>query len=64
MGQYVFGAAMGLLALVGLFLASRAHGGALYYAGLALFALGVGVNYWLIARNTGHPHEHRPGREH
>ena len=55
MGQYVFGAAMGLLALVGLLLASRAHDGMFYFAGLLLFALGIGFNYWLIARNTGHP---------
>ncbi len=57
MGHIVLGAAMTVLALLGLFLASRTHEGALHYAGLALFALGVAVDFWLIARNTGHPHE-------
>jgi ABC-type uncharacterized transport system permease subunit len=55
MGQWVLGALMGLLSLVGLALASAAHEGTLYIVGLLLFALGVGFNYWLITRNIGHP---------
>lgn len=57
MGQYVFGVLMGVLSLVGLFLASRAHDQMLYIAGLLIFALGIGFIFWLIARNTGHAPE-------
>lgn len=55
MGQWIFAVAMGLVSLLGLFLASRAHDGMLSFAGLALFAFGVGFIFWLIAKNTGHP---------
>lgn len=55
MGQWVFGALMALLSLAGLVVASRAQDGTLYVAGLLVFALGIGLNYWLIAKNTGHP---------
>jgi hypothetical protein len=54
MGQWVFGALMGLLSLLGLVLASRAHDQTFYLVGLLLFAFGVGFIFWLIARNTGH----------
>lgn len=54
MTQWVLGALMGLLSLIGLFVASAAHEGTFYVVGLLLFVLGVGVNYWLIARNIGH----------
>ncbi len=64
MRTWITGVVAALVGLIGLFIASRAHEGTFYYVGLALFAIGVGVNYWLIARNTGHPYEHRPGREH
>lgn len=59
MGQWVLGALMGLLSLIGLLLASRAHEGALYVVGLLLFAFGVAFNYWLVARNTGKPIQRR-----
>jgi Na+-translocating ferredoxin:NAD+ oxidoreductase RnfD subunit len=55
MGTWVFGAVMGVLSLVGLFVASRAHDQALYWAGLVVFAAGVAVIFWLIAKHTGHP---------
>jgi hypothetical protein len=55
MGQWIFGAIMGVLSLLGLFLASRAHDQMLYVVGLLFFAFGLGFIFWLIARNTGHP---------
>jgi hypothetical protein len=58
MRTWIFGAITGLLALVGLFVASRAHDQAFYWAGLGLFALGVAVIFWLIAKHTGHPTRH------
>jgi hypothetical protein len=58
MGTWVLSAAVGVLSLVGLFVASRAHDGALYWAGLAVFAAGVAVIFWLIAKHTGHQRQH------
>ena len=55
MGQWVFGAVMGVLSLFGLFLASRAHDQMLFVAGFLVFLFGVGFIFWLIAKNTGHP---------
>jgi hypothetical protein len=54
MGTWILGAAMGVLGLVGLFVASRAHDGAFYWGGLAVAVVGVAVIYWLIAKHTGH----------
>lgn len=55
MGQWIFGAIMGLLSLLGLFLASRSHDQTFYAVGLLFFLFGLGFIFWLIARNTGHP---------
>lgn len=41
------------VALLGLFLASRAHDNAVYIAGLALFVFGVGLNFHLIILSIG-----------
>ena len=49
------GAAMVLLALFGLGIASRAVDSAFYFFGLALFGLGVCCVFGLIARYTRHP---------
>jgi hypothetical protein len=61
MSQWIFAGIMGLLSLFGLFLASRAHDQMLSVAGFLLFAFGVGFIFWLIAKNTGHPTDTRPG---
>lgn len=42
-----------VLAVLGLFLASRAHDNAIYIAGLALFVFGVGLNFRLIVLTVG-----------
>lgn len=55
MGQWIFGAIMGVLSLFGLFIASRSHDQIFYAFGLLLFLFGLGFVFWLIARNTGHP---------
>lgn len=57
MGVWIFGAVMGLLSFLGLFIASRAHDAPLYWAGLAFFAFGVLFIFGLIARHTGKPHK-------
>lgn len=57
MGDWVFGAIMGLVSLIGLFMASRAVDGMFYTAGLLLFLFGVLFIFTLIHRNTGHPPE-------
>ncbi len=55
MMAWVVGAATGLVALIGLFVASRAHEGAFYYLGLAVFALAVAAIFAMIVRATGQP---------
>lgn len=55
MSAFVTGAAMGLLSLVGLLLASRAHGGSLHYLGLLLFLAAVGYIFFLVHKHTGRP---------
>jgi len=55
MGTWIFGAVMGVLSFVGLFIASRAHDQMLYLFGLLLFVFGVLLIFGLIARHTGHP---------
>lgn len=55
MGAWVLGAAAGIVALVGLFLASRAQDGAFYYFGLAVFAAAVLFIFGMILRATGQP---------
>jgi hypothetical protein len=55
MGQWIFGAVMALLSLLGLFVASRAHDTMFYAAGLLLCVFGLAFIFWLIAKNTGHP---------
>lgn len=57
MGQWIFGAALGLAFLIGLFIASRAHDGPFAIAGYALSGLALALIFWLIARNTGQPRQ-------
>jgi len=56
MGSWIFGVAMALLSLIGLFIASRAHDQMLSTVGFLLVAFGLAFIFWLIAKNTGHPH--------
>jgi hypothetical protein len=46
---------MGLVAIVGLFLASRSHDATFSYFGLAVFAFGVVFIFGMIMRATAHP---------
>jgi hypothetical protein len=55
MSNWIFGVLMGVLSLIGLFLASRAHDQMFYVFGLVLFVFGVLVVFWLVHQNTGHP---------
>lgn len=52
-GKWIMGSAMGLLALIGLFLASAASDGTMYGVGLLLFVFGVLFIFRLIGRYTG-----------
>ena len=52
-GPWVLGTAMGLLALIGLALASAAEDTVFYGTGLGLFAFGVLFIFFLIRRNVG-----------
>ncbi len=52
-GSWIVGAAMSLLALLGLFLAARAADPAIYIAGLALFVTGVLFVFVLIRLGSG-----------
>ena len=53
MGIFVLGAAMGVLALIGLFMASGATHGVLYGTGLGLFLFGVLFIFGMIHRYVG-----------
>ncbi len=55
MAPWIYGIVLGLLSLVGLFLASRAHDPMLYTVGLLFFAFGVAFIFGLIIKHTGHP---------
>jgi hypothetical protein len=52
-GPWILGAAMGLLSLFGLFLASAAHDDVFYGTGLALFLFGILFIFGLIHRYAG-----------
>jgi hypothetical protein len=52
MGPWIFGTAMGLLGLLGLFMASYATDAVFHGTGLGLFVFGVLVIGWLIRRGT------------
>ncbi len=52
MGPWIFGAAMALLSLLGLFMASFATDAVFHATGLGLFLVGVIVIFLLIRRGT------------
>ena len=53
MGTWIVGAVMGVVALLGLFLASRAHDDMFGYFGLAVFAFGVLFIFGMVLRGDG-----------
>lgn len=53
MAAAIYGALMGAVAILGLFLAAGARDGAVHLAGLLLFLFGVGMIFVLIHRLTG-----------
>jgi hypothetical protein len=55
MGAAIYGAVMGLLAILGLFVAARAHDGAIHLAGFLLFLFGVINIFALIHKLTEPP---------
>ena len=53
MGPWIFGAAVALVSLLGLFMASYATDPVFHGTGLALFVAGMLLIGWLIRRGTG-----------
>lgn len=53
MAAAIYGALMGALAILGLFLAAGAHDGAIHLAGLLLFLFGLATIFALIHQLTG-----------
>lgn len=49
-GKWILSGVVGLLGLLGLFVAEGAHSGPVYYAGLLLFAVAVGFIMYQIRR--------------
>ncbi len=54
-GAWILGIIMGLLALVGLVMASQAVDGMFYFTGLLFFLFGVLFNFFLIGKTVGRP---------
>ena len=52
-GAFVYGALMAVLAIIGLFLAAKAHDSALEIAGFLFFAFGVLQHFALIKKHAG-----------
>ena len=55
-GRWVFGTAMGLLSLIGLFLASKSVDDGMYLVGLLFFLFGVLFIFTLIGKSVGVAH--------
>ncbi|SME92190.1 hypothetical protein SAMN06265365_101480 [Tistlia consotensis] len=63
--RYIIGALIGLIGLLGLFMASRAESGdGIYAAGLFLFIFAVLYIFFLIKRGFDHADRARHGRPH
>ncbi len=63
-GKWGWGAALVIVAIVGLFLAARAEDTPMYLHGLLIFAFGAAAAFWLIAREgdgRGRPAADAPG---
>lgn len=63
MGRFVFGAAMTILAFLGLFMASRAEDPVYYLQGLLLFVFGVGFVFYLISASVAPKPKKGPAEE-
>ncbi|MCG8358385.1 MAG: hypothetical protein MI920_22700 [Kiloniellales bacterium] len=50
-GAWILGVVMGLLALIGLVMASQAHDAVFYWTGLLVFVFGVSFIFVLIGRS-------------
>ena len=55
LGNWILGAAMGVISLFGLIMASQAQDDGFYYTGLLFFIFGVLFIFALIKRSTGTP---------
>jgi hypothetical protein len=62
-GKWVFGAVMGVIGVLGLFMASRAADQTFYWTGLVFFLFGVIAVFILIGRAYGPPRQRRHGGE-
>ena len=48
--MWIVGALVAILAAIGLFVASGAHGGSMYTAGLIVYAAAAAFEFWLIKK--------------
>ena len=62
-GRWVIGIAMGLVSLIGLFMASKAADDAMYFVGLVFFVFGVIFIFALIGKSIGVAHGQSGGAE-
>lgn len=53
-GNWIMGGTLGLLGLLGLFMASRAHDDMFYFSGLLLFVFSIFFIFRLIGKYTVH----------
>ncbi len=60
LGIWVAAIAVGLIGIVGLFLASGAHDGTMYYVGLLVFLFACIFEFGLIARLTDYHRKKDP----
>ena len=50
LSMWIVGVIVAILAGIGLFVSSNAHGGSMYTAGLLFFAACTAVEFWLIKK--------------
>lgn len=50
-GKWIAGGAIGLVGVLALFVSAHAHGGGLYYAGIAVFILAVVIIFAMLKRH-------------
>lgn len=53
-GNWIMGGVIGLLGLLGLFMASRAHDDMFYFSGILLFVFAIFLIFRLIGKYTAH----------
>lgn len=63
MGKFIFGAAMIVIAILGLFMASRAEDPIYYFQGMLMFGFGVAFTFYLISSTVAPKPKKGPAEE-